>query len=330
MRPSDEFLESLRDLIREEVKATPSKQKPRDQPSRRAVIALLVAAVNVALLLTVTEEAWKDSAFVRFVGKVVPFLFGAAFVALLDDIRKQILRLCHRASVFWAMMIVLATLLLVNILATVPARVHVHLAEGSSLTVDGKEQIRENDSRHEIALFGFRSHKLQASHTIGTVRTQPITDVIEIGPWTRIRAMWLPSLILGPDSIDASNLFPLVITIDSTFATPVHIRARATMPRSVRTRVQRKDGFAVDSFHIAGSHRLWSDPLEIVWLTLQLPPDTPTGAFYLPDRKEPVLIFVQYGSCSSGKPIRVSIEPTENEQPINLPHCGVPIGEGVG
>jgi len=329
MDTSEEFLDSLKDLIREEVKAgSQPETPPDDHPSGRAILALLLAAVNVALLLTITEDAWKDSSFVRFVGKVIPFLFGALFVALLDDIRKQLLTISDRWAATWVMGFVLVALLLLNVFTIVAATVPVRIAEGSTLVVDGTRQITAGQTLHTIELTGFRHHKLIASHPVGTTHPRIVTDVIDVSPWARVRAMWLVALVFGKDSIDASNLFPVIVTIDSAFTDSMWVRVTARMPRSVRLRVQQKDGFVVDSVRGFNRHRLWADPLETVWLTMSLPPDTPAGAFYLPDRVEPIELLPDYRGCHSTEAIPLRVESKENSVSVTPPECTTPVNGG--
>jgi hypothetical protein len=236
---SKELLIALQKVIREESGKPAAPPEP-SKPNYRTVAVVVLVGINIALTLTLFEQVLKENKIVEVTMKVIPFLFGAAFVALLDDFRHYLLRLSSRRQFEWLMLGVLLLVVSAHIFLVIPGLVHIRAATAAELRLDGEPIGMGPDSIYIAPIVGLKRHELVINETLtDDLGNQTTTaDTVFLGLRDRLRVMFPARLLLKRgDSIVPESLYPVAIEWPEARTQALQLRISGTLSDKAIARI---------------------------------------------------------------------------------------------
>lgn len=191
------------------VAATAEAASPAVVFDRWATITLVLLGVDAALAFTLAEDL-LDRPIVKVLSKTVPFLFGAYFVAALEQVRYRLQVWTASHKFRWLVVGSLLTLAAVHMLNFFPVDLRVVNAASGTVEVDRTPR----QIRHEVLLgapLGFRRQALVSRDWTPTGLRE---DSVYIGLSDRFRATRLAATLFGPYAIDLGNTYNVVVPLD--------------------------------------------------------------------------------------------------------------------
>lgn len=206
---------------------------------RRFAVVVLVG-INVALTLTLFEQILPDRKIFEVTMKVVPFLFGAAFVALLDDLRGRLLRLSGRSGFALAMLTFLLFVGSGHMFLVIPGLIPVGTAVGAELQFDGKTVARDPDSIYMAEILGFKEHQLIIHEKMSGPEGDPIptSDTLYFGFRDRLRASFPARILLGPHSVRPESLYPVMLSWPAARSQALRLRISGEFSERILARIE--------------------------------------------------------------------------------------------
>jgi hypothetical protein len=260
--PSEEFLDALRRLIHEEIAKGLTPEEPTRIRWPRVAVVVLVG-INIALTLTLFEQVLPNGKIFEVAMKVVPFLFGAAFVALLDELRGNLLRLCGRAKFVWTMVAFLLVIGSAHMFLVIPGLIPVGTAVAAELQFDGKIIPRDPDTVYVAEILGYKEHHLIVNEKVPGPGGDPIptSDTLYFGFRDRLRASFPARIFLGRHTVRPESLYPVTLSWPAEYSQPLRLTISGEFSERVLARIEALQQVQVESTTTLPQHGRY-DPVR--------------------------------------------------------------------
>jgi hypothetical protein len=307
------LVDALSDFVRVEAKRE-VKAEAKAPIGTRPILVLLILAVNTALFLSLVEELFHHPV-ASLVSKIVPFLFGATFIALLDDVRKHLFALCNKKMFTGAVIFSSAVLGYVTWLSSVPVTVPINTSSVARMFVDDREHPRSWEQKGiEIPLRGVHGHIVSRVEILDTATQAEysLDDSITVGLLDRLRATLPARTLLGDRVLDLTTSYPVVVFFDSPPTGSPKINAIGRFPPGYPKRFKRHRLYEVRLFESAADRERRDSrlqPRDSARLSRRFAPGSESVSLSLPEGS--YMLTIEDGKCSRG-PVRVEVKPQLN------------------